>query len=835
MDNGHTKEKQEDSIFRQKNSEKRKYPFWLLGLVGFSGVTFLGLFVIEVFLRSVGFGHDTRLFIPFEESGEKYYRDNPKFFWRYMGENMARNPMPMRIPQDKKKNSIRIVVLGESAALGDPAPAYGFARFLEVLLESKYPQKDFEIINTSTTAINSHVIRDIAKDCIKLDADYWLGYLGNNEFLGPFGPGSVFAGGQHGSLSSIRLGLALRKFKIGQLIDKMIQSIKVSKNNGKQGKAWQGMEMFSNKSIPLQSEGRLIVHKNFRKNLEAILRFSESAGSKLILAPGVANLRSCGPFAWASQSLNTSSPDFSGEILSLMRGQEPDLTALQAEVKTFLQKNPEDASAYFYSGIMKEKLGDKEEAKIDFQKACDFDLLPFRMPSTLRQVLLSIEGNQQLKIIDPRLEMESGFSTEILGNEAFFEHVHLRPKGNYLLALSFAKLIQQDLEESQQWEPNDNKWMDFSDCSEVLALSGYDKFSMAKDMISRIQTAPLSVRPFNEVNVENLLNELQSPVATESEAESLSLYERAIDRNPNDWLLRQRYALYLDEVGKAAMALDQVDTILKIVPHSPVTHFQRGVILNSLDRSTEAKQAFVQSLKLRPSFAEARLQIAWIDWKEGDKELAEEGFDEAALLDPGLESPQLARLIALKEKNDTEKFWRLLRRMSVQFPHSNNVASELYAFGSIDNNKTKVLEFLKATYENDGAKTKSELPGNAEIFTSYGKLLQLDGQFDKAKEVYFQTGWEFGNINALYLFGMGSAMSGEMEKAIESFSKVIEKRPDFWSAYLNYGVALAKVDRYTLAYEVFSKIPKTDPNFQNAKKYMDEIARWDQNAIKPSE
>ncbi len=33
----------------------------------------------------------------------------------------------------------RIFVLGESAAMGDPDPAYAFSRYLEVMLRQRYP------------------------------------------------------------------------------------------------------------------------------------------------------------------------------------------------------------------------------------------------------------------------------------------------------------------------------------------------------------------------------------------------------------------------------------------------------------------------------------------------------------------------------------------------------------------------------------------------------------------------------------------------------------------------------------------------------------------------
>jgi len=37
--------------------------------------------------------------------------------------------------------------------MGDPEPAYGAARYLEVLLSERYPNARFEVVHTGITAI----------------------------------------------------------------------------------------------------------------------------------------------------------------------------------------------------------------------------------------------------------------------------------------------------------------------------------------------------------------------------------------------------------------------------------------------------------------------------------------------------------------------------------------------------------------------------------------------------------------------------------------------------------------------------------------------------------
>lgn len=48
--------------------------------------------------------------------------------------------------------------------MGDPQPAYGASRYLEVLLRERFPHEKFEVVNLGVTAINSHVILPIARE-----------------------------------------------------------------------------------------------------------------------------------------------------------------------------------------------------------------------------------------------------------------------------------------------------------------------------------------------------------------------------------------------------------------------------------------------------------------------------------------------------------------------------------------------------------------------------------------------------------------------------------------------------------------------------------------------
>ena len=127
------------------------------------------LAALEITLRLAGYGFDPHFFKKMQIGGEDYYVQNDAFSYRFFPPQNARNPGVLRMRAVKPPGTIRIFVFGESAAMGDPEPAYGPARYLEVQLRQKFPGTKFEIVNVAFTAINSHVIVPIARECARLD------------------------------------------------------------------------------------------------------------------------------------------------------------------------------------------------------------------------------------------------------------------------------------------------------------------------------------------------------------------------------------------------------------------------------------------------------------------------------------------------------------------------------------------------------------------------------------------------------------------------------------------------------------------------------------------
>ena len=171
--------------------------------------------LLELGLRLAGFGRPATFFLRASFEGKPAIVENQDFSQIFFPPGLERHPLPCRFDAKKTPGTTRVFIFGESAAMGDPAPAFGLGRALEMLLRERYPETPFEFVNVSMTAINSHVLLPIARECAAKEGDLWVIYMGNNEVVGPFGAGTVF-GAKTPPMAAIRASIALKSSRTGQ-------------------------------------------------------------------------------------------------------------------------------------------------------------------------------------------------------------------------------------------------------------------------------------------------------------------------------------------------------------------------------------------------------------------------------------------------------------------------------------------------------------------------------------------------------------------------------------------------------------------------------------------
>ena len=149
---------------------------------------------VELGLRALDLGYPTGFLLETQVRGQRALVDNPFYGYRFFTPALARNPAPILTSPGKAPDTIRVVVLGESAAQGDPLMQFGLPRLLQCVLNGAAATGRFEVVNAAMTAINSSVIVDIAREMTACRPDVYVLYIGNNEVIGPYGPGHGFHG-----------------------------------------------------------------------------------------------------------------------------------------------------------------------------------------------------------------------------------------------------------------------------------------------------------------------------------------------------------------------------------------------------------------------------------------------------------------------------------------------------------------------------------------------------------------------------------------------------------------------------------------------------------------
>jgi tetratricopeptide (TPR) repeat protein len=602
-------------------------------------VPLLVLGSIELGLRLGGFGYPTDFFKPIRIGTEDYLVENDKFGLRFFPPELSRSPPPVVMKARKPAGTYRIFILGESAALGDPRPAYGAGRYLEVLLRNRFPATRFEVICAAMTAINSHVLVPIARECAQHDGDLWIIYMGNNEMIGPFGPATVF-GPQTPPLAYIRLSLALQKTRLGQLL---VVAGRKLKRRSTEANRWAGMEMFLNHQLAPTDPRKLPVYRNFEANLRDILRAGLGAGVKVILSSVAVNLKDCPPFGSVDE------PDlpadkraawdklFAQATTAQAGGDGAQAASLYAQTAKL---EPDSADLHYRWGECLLRQGDSSAARTHFELARDLDTLPFRTDSRLNDTLAKVghefSSRGGVAWFDAAALFSKVSPSGSPGAESFYEHVHFNFEGNYHLARAWAEQVFALLPQALTRQTAAD-WSSQEACERLLGLTDWNRASIVEDLMLRLNQPPFTSQLNQTSRLEGLQARLQELRQRMNKAEAVKareVYGQAIALSPDDHRLHANFAEFLEAVGSFKEAGEEWEQVRNLIPQHHLGYFEAGHLLLRQGRLAEAQSRLLQAVALRPDLSEGWLELGKLHDLEGKTELALSEYERARTLLP---------------------------------------------------------------------------------------------------------------------------------------------------------------------------------------------------------
>jgi tetratricopeptide (TPR) repeat protein len=603
------------------------------------------LALAEGLLRAGSYGIYPHFVVRGEQNGRTVHHDNQDIGTLWFSPGMTRAPVPFLVPE--KTNDLRIVIIGESAAMGDPAPGFGLAPHLEAVLRRRYPEKSIEVINCAMTAIDSSILVQIARDLAPLKPDAVVVYMGNNEVVGPFGPGSGDQASFRLNAGYARFSLWSRSLRIGQLMRRTwSRFVPLTEQS------WQGLGQFSNRTIAPDSVVLPKIHQRFEKNKNAIVSAIRSHGAEPVVC------------TMATRPLW---PPFIGA----------------------------DAAEWHYRRA-RELIasGDVEGSLAAHRTSRDLDRLRFRADSSINRTL-SREMNPGTMTVD----LEKVFETRWREPARYFwDHVHLTPEGNYVAAVEIAKALEQKADTFRLGPAQ--SMPAFEEINQDILFTIWDRLNTAALMHARLLRPPFTDMPdYSTIigPVTKEVSDLRDTITRENVENIRDKLEDAAQKRPDDFALLGRIFRIHEELEEYTRACEAAEAIMRIWPHVRSGHNLIGRCLIRAGRIDDAIKQFEQSeipgtkrprvvarieaasmlaesgnfnealkllgqvLEMDPSYAKAWYNQALIRGRIGQVQQAEGDLRKALQWEPSMaEALNNLGVLALKQgrNDDAERYFR---------------------------------------------------------------------------------------------------------------------------------------------------------------------------------
>lgn len=472
---------------------------WLFRLAAI-GLSLFPFVVLEIGLRVLGCGHDTRLIVRVPGAAVAgNYRLNPAADRAYFGPLDVLGPEPRPFALPKPAGLYRILVVGGSTVAGFPYPSdLALPRHLEIVLQQQLPDRRFEVLNAGITAINTHSEVDVVRQGLACQPDLILVHSGHNEFYGP--------GGEASTASGIAPRLypwmqTLRRQRLFQLANSLVPP---------PPKAHLLETLPADIAIPLGGPVFTRALQRYEANLRDMKALAARVPIPILLTTVPCNLRDQSPMQSLSrQDLNEQQQrELAGHWRSVAhflsyREFEAALSVLQ----TARQIDPTSAILAYREAQCLEMLGQTRAAAEGYVLAADLDGCRFRAPSAFDAVVQRVAsadpGHVLVCDVASRLREQS---ESVPGEDLFLEHVHYNLEGNWRVALILGQFIHQQLLHAD-WRPERIPSGERRDL--LLGLTPFDRLAANTFALMAVQAWPLKLAPDSVAQSERLKAQLR--------------------------------------------------------------------------------------------------------------------------------------------------------------------------------------------------------------------------------------------------------------------------------------------------------------------------------------
>jgi tetratricopeptide (TPR) repeat protein len=567
------------------NSRKKRLIFKTVAIL----LPFLVLFLVEISLRVFHYGNDLELFIEARNHPD-YLVLNPAASKRYfINESFAPTGNSELFKKNKDDSTLRIFVLGESTTIGYPFFHNGsFHRWLQYRLMHSFPDRRFEIINLSITAVNSYTVLGFAKELIGYKPDAVLIYTGHNEFYGTLGVGSSNRIGNSTYVN--RLMLLLRQLRLVQLLTNTYEKIKnLPASDEKYSGQTLMQRMVGDQQIPYGSKLFYQGVNQFVSNMNETLELFNNNHIPVFVSNLVCNDRDLKPFVSISPD-SIRFPEFGKNLaLGISAYNQRDWPSASSHLLLANKIYDAHAMCNFYLGNLSVARDDKIKAKFYFTRARDLDGLRFRAPSLINDTIPKLCSHfPYAHFVDMKAAFEDSSALQIIGNELMLEHVHPNLTGYAIMSDVFYEALKKEhiISPAKEYEYSFQKLLQNMPITAVDSLTGLYRISKLK-----------SSWPFSAALTPDSIR-----ISSEEEklADSVAFWKM-------NWAhaMDVLYNYYLDR-NDLSKAKTVMETLVLEHPTDAFLYDQTATMYGKMGNYEDAAFYFGKAFAISPSFTDAK-------------------------------------------------------------------------------------------------------------------------------------------------------------------------------------------------------------------------------------
>ena len=543
--------------------------------------------LLELGLTVTGVGTSFDFFHQIDIDGQPHYQENPDFADQFYPPSLNIGPVENTFTKERSPELIRVYVLGGSAALGFPHKNHGFDRLLAAQLRAALPARKIEVINTAMTSVNSHVVYAVARSIPENSADFAVILMGNNEVVGPYGPGT-FNQNFLANITLIRGLQALKRTRIWQALNGLI--LQIGPIDAKQDLEWEGMQMFANNGVSHDDPRMEGVYSHYEDNLADIIEMLRGKGMHVLLSSVPVNLRHSAPF------LSVRSKDISEEQLDQWRAltrrgaESADAQNWDEAVEHFqaaLEIDPGYADTHFRLATVLENLGEFQAARTHYERALDLDALRFRADTRINQVIREVAASAEgdsLTFVDSAAAFEQASEPFEPGWNLLLEHVHYGFAGNHTLAAEISRSIVNNLTGNGDYEP-----LPGAEVARRVGFPNHDTIAEIRNLQGMIQHPPFPGQS-NYADLAAFLNDKLERVtaAVGSEADVIQRRQDVVRSGLVDWKVYFELAVLNQRLSNPKAMYYFLNQIIEEYPHNRETYMKLAEAMSKDGKWSEA-------------------------------------------------------------------------------------------------------------------------------------------------------------------------------------------------------------------------------------------------------